>query len=465
MHLSTVAKIAELSLAQLEAGNYKKKHYRLHGFDISIENPKGSTRSGKSKEGKSWSVTMNADYGYIKGTVGRDKDHLDVFVGPDKDSEIIFVVNQVHPGSGYFDEHKAIMGCTSEEEARKLYLGNYDKNWRGLGDIKSFTLQEFKDWVGEGDMSKRALMKKSQEDGGGFRSRVDQGLSSIADRWNALPLEQRMALGGAGIGTIGGALMPARRRRSRLLNALLMGMAGAGSGYAIPKGLEFLQAGSKDRESANTIEDTLEKRTKALSDRARIRSLGGGSSEVRRMLRDKQNTISAEREKLEKQLESLGRQFIVLKSESDIAGGDPSTQRVLESLADRIQTTSTQISELASPIEQVNTSGVTLRNHDNDRLQAALSTVDVPNAPTAVDGRLYSMDDAAGYRSSANRLQGIGALGVGAGLTVPALMAQSRIKAYNEDTEDEDEQGLTPYGRGFKRAQAYLRTRNPSDLR
>lgn len=58
--------------AQKEAGNYKKGHIKLDGYDISIENPKGSTRSGVDEQGKEWSVTMNNDYGYLRGTEGVD---------------------------------------------------------------------------------------------------------------------------------------------------------------------------------------------------------------------------------------------------------------------------------------------------------------------------------------------------------------------------------------------------------
>ena len=58
--------------AQKEAGNYKKGHVRINGYDISIENPRGSVRSGTDADGKKWSVTMNNTYGYIKGTeIGR----------------------------------------------------------------------------------------------------------------------------------------------------------------------------------------------------------------------------------------------------------------------------------------------------------------------------------------------------------------------------------------------------------
>lgn len=51
--------------AEKEAGNYEKGHVIIQGLDISIENPKGSFRSGVDKDGKPWSVKMPSHYGYI----------------------------------------------------------------------------------------------------------------------------------------------------------------------------------------------------------------------------------------------------------------------------------------------------------------------------------------------------------------------------------------------------------------
>lgn len=42
------------SEAQIEAGNYKKGHVSLHGFDLSIETPKGAARRGTGPDGKPW---------------------------------------------------------------------------------------------------------------------------------------------------------------------------------------------------------------------------------------------------------------------------------------------------------------------------------------------------------------------------------------------------------------------------
>lgn len=139
---------------QAEAGNYPKGHTRLHGMDITIENLKGQYRKGTSPDGTEWKTLMKHHYGYIKRTVsGADGDHVDVFIGPDVDSEMVFVVNQTKKGGG-FDEHKCMLGFTNEAAARKGYLDNYEKGWDGLGSITALTIDQFKKWVAKGDTSK-----------------------------------------------------------------------------------------------------------------------------------------------------------------------------------------------------------------------------------------------------------------------------------------------------------------------
>ncbi|MFH7526465.1 LPD38 domain-containing protein [Aeromonas sp. A5] len=142
--------------AQKEAGNYKKGHLKLQGLDIALENPKGSTRSGTDKDGKAWQSTMAHDYGYIKRTLGADGDHVDVFIGEQPDSETVYVVDQVDPKTGKFDEHKVMMGFADEQAAQAGYLANYEKGWKGLGSIKAMPVEEFKRWVKGGDTTKPA---------------------------------------------------------------------------------------------------------------------------------------------------------------------------------------------------------------------------------------------------------------------------------------------------------------------
>ena len=132
--------------AQKEAGNYKKGHISIDGYDISLENPKGSVRSGKDASGKEWSVTMNNDYGYIRMTEGVDGDHIDVFLSDNPTEGNVFVVDQVNE-DGSFDEHKVMYGFASADEASKAYLANYSPGWKGLGNITEVSKDEFKKWV------------------------------------------------------------------------------------------------------------------------------------------------------------------------------------------------------------------------------------------------------------------------------------------------------------------------------
>lgn len=147
--------------AQKEAGNYKKGHVKINGFDVSIEQPVGSVRSGKDASGKEWSQVMNNTYGYIRGTESVDGDHIDVFLGPDMNSDMVYVVDQVNT-DGSFDEHKVMMGFPSLEDARSAYLSNYEEGWQGLGNITGVALDEFKKWI---DSSKRKTKPFSEYKG------------------------------------------------------------------------------------------------------------------------------------------------------------------------------------------------------------------------------------------------------------------------------------------------------------
>ncbi|HWY87997.1 MAG TPA: hypothetical protein VNX28_14795, partial [Gemmataceae bacterium] len=72
--------------AQKQSGTYKKGHVVIQGLPVTIENPAGSTRSGTSKDGKAWQVTMGSHYGYLKRADSADGDNLDVFIGPEPTS-------------------------------------------------------------------------------------------------------------------------------------------------------------------------------------------------------------------------------------------------------------------------------------------------------------------------------------------------------------------------------------------
>ncbi len=139
--------------AQKEGGNYAKGHIRLHGLDISIENPAGSKRRPEWPD-------LTAHYGYVRGTKGRDGEQIDVFIGPNPDSQLAVVIDQISPESGRFDEHKVILGTDSEAEARELYLSNYSPDWQGLGAATPMSIKELKEWLATDPQKPRGKVPK-----------------------------------------------------------------------------------------------------------------------------------------------------------------------------------------------------------------------------------------------------------------------------------------------------------------
>lgn len=141
--------------AQKKAGNYKKGHLSFGGYDFTVETPKGVTRSGKDEQGKPWSVTMHDTYGYILGKIGVDGDHIDMFINDAADLDTfdgnVYVVDQVKPETGEFDEHKVMYGYPSDEAATEAYLANYSKDWKGLGKVTAVPKATFDKWLESSD--------------------------------------------------------------------------------------------------------------------------------------------------------------------------------------------------------------------------------------------------------------------------------------------------------------------------
>lgn len=153
--------LPEPTQAQIEAGNYKKGHIKVHGLDIAVENPRGSERRGTDPDGNEWSHNMSDHYGYIKRTTGADQEHIDTYVGKNPESENVFIVDQIDQGSGGFDEHKVMLGFNNQEEATTAYKSNFDKGWK-VGPIRNMDMEQFKDWLKNGDTSKPATDNKAK---------------------------------------------------------------------------------------------------------------------------------------------------------------------------------------------------------------------------------------------------------------------------------------------------------------
>jgi hypothetical protein len=159
--------------SQIDAGNYKKGKISWKGMVIKIETPKGSIRSGEDESGHKWAIKMKHDYGYIGGGKSKaDGDAIDIFMGEHPESNIVYIIDQIDK-KGNFDEHKCVLGARSEEEAKDIYLANYENGWK-CGKINSMTVGQFKDWVENGntakEISKQNLFKVSSQGGNNMPS-------------------------------------------------------------------------------------------------------------------------------------------------------------------------------------------------------------------------------------------------------------------------------------------------------
>jgi len=186
---------------QKEAGNYKKGHVQVGTFNITIENPKGSVRSGIDTEGNKWETIMQNTYGYIRGTEGVDGDHIDVFLSEDIDGwngRRVFVVDQYNE-DGSFDEHKVMLGFNETDDAEAAYFANYDSDWANNHKtvVTAVNLEDFEKWIDSSHRKTKAFAEyksvKSVEEQSSS-TQVDR-LSEIKSRIEELHKEQEAAHG------------------------------------------------------------------------------------------------------------------------------------------------------------------------------------------------------------------------------------------------------------------------------
>lgn len=136
---------------------------KVHGMDISIENRKGSVRRGKDKDGHEWKTKMHAHYGYCRLTEGTDGDHLDCYIGPNKESRKVFIVHQNDPTTGEYDEDKIMLLFSSAEEAKSAYLKQYDRP-EFFGSMEETDINTFKEKaLAKKNHGKRLVIKKSAQ--------------------------------------------------------------------------------------------------------------------------------------------------------------------------------------------------------------------------------------------------------------------------------------------------------------
>lgn len=138
------------SVVHVFYGKARKLHARreVHGMQISVENAQGTSRHWYDPHAKeSGSTRMLYDYGYIRGTEGTDGDHVDVYVGPNPESENVYVITQMKkPAFTAIDEQKVMLGFSSAKKAKRAYLAHYNDP-RFFGSMKKMNIETFKEKV------------------------------------------------------------------------------------------------------------------------------------------------------------------------------------------------------------------------------------------------------------------------------------------------------------------------------
>ena len=131
------------------AGRKLARRLDWRGLAIAVENEVGSVRPWKGGE-----TVMSAPYGYVMGTRGAlEREHdgganhdcIDVYLGGNESSERVFVVRQLHPGTGAYDEDKAFIGFSSLEDAKTCFQLHRD-DARAFGGIGEISWAEFAAW-------------------------------------------------------------------------------------------------------------------------------------------------------------------------------------------------------------------------------------------------------------------------------------------------------------------------------
>lgn len=144
--LAYIINPSEINKSLTYSGHKLQGRTKLYGMDISIENKKGSYRSGTDKDGHNWKTLMHYDYGYIRGTVGTDKDHLDCYVGPDKKANKVYVIHQNDPVTHKYDEDKCMLCFGSAADAKAAYMKQYDRPGF-YGSMTTMTIEQFKSFI------------------------------------------------------------------------------------------------------------------------------------------------------------------------------------------------------------------------------------------------------------------------------------------------------------------------------
>ena len=98
----------------------------FHGVTLDIEFPIGNA-IGLSGE------PIEAAYGFIRGTEGADGDEIDIYLGPNKDSDLVVKIENVGKNSHKYLEDKWMLGFNTKQEVVSAFIKH--KGYESLGEV------------------------------------------------------------------------------------------------------------------------------------------------------------------------------------------------------------------------------------------------------------------------------------------------------------------------------------------
>ena len=136
-----------IKIRKSEKGRKLQGRINFQGLNISIENRKGSIRYGIDSDGHSWKTKMNYPYGRIIGVqrLGHDGDHIDCYVGDNRQSDKVYIIHIKNCVTGKYDEDKIMLGFNNQKEVITAFKTQYDNFSKIFDGIEKMSIYEFKE--------------------------------------------------------------------------------------------------------------------------------------------------------------------------------------------------------------------------------------------------------------------------------------------------------------------------------
>lgn len=97
-----------------------KKIIDFRGIPLGIEWKKGEVRNYGPTD--NFRKEMQCDYGFIFNTIDNDGGGVDCYVGPDNTAPYVYILTQLRPHTGEYDEDKVMLGFPNAASAVRMYL-------------------------------------------------------------------------------------------------------------------------------------------------------------------------------------------------------------------------------------------------------------------------------------------------------------------------------------------------------